>query len=146
MGLISAGINALLDRIDNLSPLDQALKDLFKEGNKRAILGGVSPAGVPVAPLKPYTVAHRSGTGPPRAPNREGSRVIRLYKVDVVSQLRMVTITGSWPGFQVEVNALHSGRPNMEARPTKGFRMEDRKKADRMMRWWLIRGVVYTNA
>lgn len=118
MGAIMDRLNLIVQRSQDLSALREPIRQRFVEGNREAVLSGKSPTGQAVAALRPSTLKRRKGTGPPRAPRRESSRVIANYVVTVQEGPGGLTFTGGWPGFP-EIRYVDA------ARPTVGFRPED---------------------
>jgi hypothetical protein len=116
----------LANRCGDLSPLTTQVRDIFWQGNKEMILAGETPTGQRVAELTSYTVAHRSGAGPARAPHFAQSRIILEYEVLVMAGPGQLEVLGGWGGgFQPIVEMMHFGTKWMYNRPSIGFRPRD---------------------
>jgi hypothetical protein len=125
VSVITDRLDDIIKNADDLSPLAEPIRQRLWEGNRAAILAGESPDGSTVAPLKPATMKHRGGAGPPRAPHGSSSRVVRDYVVMASVCVGRITFTGSWPNFGPIVEAFDQGTGRMPARPTMGFRQVD---------------------
>jgi hypothetical protein len=120
-------------RCGDLSPLAEPVRARLVQGNREAILAGLSPDGRPVAPLKPATLKRRKGSGPPRAPEGASAKVIIDYVVTVAAGPAALRFTGTWPGFPV-VEYLD------RTRPTLGFRAADLEWIRTQLRKHIIPG------
>lgn len=92
-------LNTYLARIpDAVAPARfvAPVRDAMIEGHREGTLAGTDGAGLPLAPLRPATIARRDGTGPPTIPHNERSRMLRLYAVDAVVTDRKATLRGHW--------------------------------------------------
>jgi len=125
-GLLRERVADMAKRCGDLTPLAEPVRQRLIEGNREAILQGVSPDGNRVAPLKRSTIKRREGrSGPPRAPGFSNSRVITMYEVKVIAGPQKLTFTGGWPDFEPILGWLDKGTRKMVARPTMGFRQAD---------------------
>lgn len=118
-------MNKLVERVREMSrrcgdlrPIQETVREILWEGNRDAILAGVTPGGVRVDDLKPSTLKRRKGSGPPRAPRGAASRPISEYVVSVSAGPGHLSFTGSWPDFP-EIEYVD------RLRPTLGFRTQD---------------------
>jgi hypothetical protein len=139
VGKLSERCAAIARRCGDLSPLAAPVRERLVEGNRAAVLAGVSPDGRPVAPLAASTLKRRRGTGPPRAPRGAASRVVAGYVVAVDAGPGRLTFTGSWPAFP-QVDYLDRGTRRMPPRPTYGFRGEDLDAVRAMLRGHVTEG------
>ena len=139
MGKLAERCADIARRCGDLSPLRAPLRQRLWEGNRAAVLAGTTPTGQAVAPLKPSTLKHRKGNGPPRAPQGAGSRVVTGYVESVVAGPGRLSFTGSWPAFP-QIEYLDRGTNHMQARPTFGFRPVDLEATRADLRRHIIPG------
>ena len=123
MGTLIERNAGILARIENLSPLRERIQRRFYEGNRAAVLAGLTRDGSPVAPLRPSTVQRRQGNGPPRAPSGPNARIITAFVVAVNVSAAGLVVTGGWPSFEASKH-LNNGTRYMPPRPA-GWRPED---------------------
>lgn len=140
MGKLLERCQDLARRCGDLSALREPVRDRLWEGNKGAVLAGLTPLGAPVAPLLPLTLKRRKGGGPPRAPMGAGSRVVAGYVVAVDAGPGRLAFTGSWPGFSPVIEYLDAGTSRMAARPTFGHRPTDLDWVRDRLRAHVLRG------
>lgn len=138
MGSIRDRVKGVLDRGGDLAPLAARVRDRHKAGQRLMAVNGVDQFGRPVAPLAPSTLARRRGTGPPRAPDREASRVVRECVVSVSTAGNTLSTTKSWPGFEA-AHYLDQGTSRMPGRGM-GLRREDLDRDREDLRRWVLDG------
>ncbi len=119
MGTLLDRNRGILTRIENQQPIAEAVRARIFEGNALVLLAGQTPEGQAVAPLKPSTLRHRQGTGPPRIPRGRASQGIAGLVVVVVAAPSILTATKTWPAFSGPVEGMNRTRPMV------GFRPED---------------------
>lgn len=146
-GLLRERCAEMAKRCGDLSPIAEPVRKRLWEGNKAAILAGVSPDGRQVAKtwrqmnaesqwmtrrlasgkvVRFKMLGYREGgDGPARAPHRERSRSVTTYQVNVIAGPQKLTFTGGYPDFEPIMGYLDKGTRYMPARPTMGFRQED---------------------
>lgn len=118
MGILTERLEAIARQAGNLAPLGEPVSRRLEAGNRLAIMAGTTPAGVAVASLKPSTLKHRGGDGPPRAPRGAASRIVSMYRVETALSTGQAVFNGSWPGFAAAAYIS-------AARPVGGFRPVD---------------------
>lgn len=123
MGTLVDRNAGILARIENLAPLRERIQRRFYEGNRAAVLAGLTRDGQPVAPLRPSTMQHRTGNGPPRARSGASARIITAYVVVVDVSAAGLVVSGGWPTFEAS-RYLNHGTRHMPPRPA-GWRQED---------------------
>ena len=128
----------ILDRIRKLNVLEPRLRDLFTRGKREHLLQGMSAQGIRFAPLKPSTLAHRHGSGPPLAPQFATSEIIAAYRVEFEFRENRLTITAGWPMEWVHYHA--TGTARMARRDPGGFREQDKREALRITREYIFNG------
>lgn len=117
MGAILDRLGVLKRRANDLTPLAPAIVAKLTESNRDALLGGLDRDGQATASLKPGTLAHRAGGGPPRVPLGAASAMVAGFVVVVnVPGPGAISFRGTWPGFAA-ATYLNAGTSRMAARP-----------------------------
>jgi len=83
-------------KIKNPVALAETLKSRIIASNRARALKGNDHKGKPFAPLRPITLATRRGSGPPLAPMRGGSRIVKNFVVDYKISNGKITLTAGW--------------------------------------------------
>jgi hypothetical protein len=92
-------ILALLDRLrhPDLAPLAEDIRGIMAEDMRTMLLDGLDADGTTTFRLEKSTIERgRPGDGPPRAPRREGSRIITDYRVDIQQSTDRTLLIGGW--------------------------------------------------
>lgn len=117
-------------QVKNLSRLAEKMKRVIIEDNKKFALMGEDKRQRGYASLRPSTIETRAGDGPPLAPRRTNSRVVKRFYCDPVVSNGNITFRAGWRGGDVEWMKYHftgykhrSGR-RVPARNPNGIRPE----------------------
>ncbi|WP_165071821.1 hypothetical protein [Paludisphaera rhizosphaerae] len=126
------------DRLDDLSPLEPRLRQIYTDGKREQLLQGKDAQGGDFVPVKPSTVKTRGGAGPPLAPHGEASWIVSGYRVwfeRIPATLRIIA------GWSLDWVKYHeAGTRHMPKRDPGGFREQDRRAAFDALRKWIYRG------
>jgi len=116
VGKLSERCADMARRCGDLSPLAAPVRQRLWESNRDLIRRGVSPDGRRVKDLAPSTLKRRKGTGPPRAPRGDSSRVVSDCVVSVDAGPGRLAFSKSWPNFP-EIVYVDAARPTMGYAP-----------------------------
>lgn len=126
------------ERLDDLSPLEPRLREIYTDGKREQLLQGRGTQGDDFAPVKASTIKTRGGSGPPLAPHGEASRIVSGFQVlfeRVPATLRIVA------GWSLDWVKYHkTGTRHMPKRDPGGFREQDRRAAFDALRKWIYEG------
>ena len=124
--------------MQDLRPVEHRLRQVFVEGKRFQLTRGVDARGVAFAPLKPSTQQHRSGTGPPLAPQGVNSDIVTRYDVRIEQAVNGLVLLAGWPMAWVKYH--REGGRNLPRRDPGGFREEDKRDAMKIIRDWVVNG------
>lgn len=127
-----------LARIKNTRPVHWKIQQLLKDGKKEQLLQGVDWQGRPFAPLKPSTLKHRKGSGPPLVPKPDSRAITHYYVIIDPAGPGQIAVEADWHVSWMRYH--NTGTRNMVARPPGGFRSQDVKKAMAALRDWIMAG------
>jgi hypothetical protein len=127
----------IANRIKNLTPLEEPLRQLFVDGKRDQLLHGQDAQGAPFAPLAPSTLRDRPGNGPPLAPMGDRSRIVVDYEVKVSTAAGQLTVSAGWPLLNW-IKYHKTGTRKMPRRDPTGFRPADVADAMRRLREYLF--------
>lgn len=117
---------SIAHRIDDLHPVVEPLRDLFKAGKRAHLLAAEDASGIPYAPPAPATIERR-GPGTVLVPHGDASRLIVGLTVVIDVSPTKLAVFQSWPYPWVRYHK--EGTPRMPRRDPDGFRAEDRVHA-----------------
>lgn len=106
------------------------LLDVAVNGVRRSLLDGTNVDGAPTAKLKESTLRNRHGSGPPRAPHGEGSRMVRgvmgHWTVGAATNEAVLVVRNTCPF----ATYLERGTDRMSARPSIGISPETQREIE----------------
>jgi hypothetical protein len=128
----------ILRRMQDLRPIEPALKRIFEEGKRFQLLRGTDAQGRSFQPIKPATREERRGAGPPLAPQGPNADIVTRYAVRFENAAYTLVVIAGWPMEWVRYH-IHGG-PKLPRRDPSGFREQDKKEAMKVMQDWVMKG------
>src|SRR5262245_24234376 len=123
----------ILARINNLSPLEPKLKELFERGKRAQLSQGRTATGTPFAPLARSTLERGPRQSPlPFLKHGMSSSLIIRYQVTVQFAAASLTVSAGWPMKWVRYHV--AGGRRLPRRDPTGFRKQDVDDAMKMFR------------
>lgn len=138
MGAVLQRLNMLIDRVNDLTPVVQPIKQVMIDRNRERAVAGVDAHDRALIHLAPSTLKHRHGTGPPLAPMTEDSHIVLDYQVDATITPTRLSFRGGWPTFHI-MDYHCEGGPNLPIRNPLGFRNAELDRIRGILRNHLIR-------